>query len=741
MFPKSEQKIPELLAPAGTVEVFETAVRAGADAVYIGAPSLNARYLARHFSMAEIAAMIDFAHRHRVKVYVAMNSLMKEEEIPQAAETLGFLEALGADGVILQDLGVYHLARAYFPGLRLHASTLMGAHNSLAVRQFERMGFSRVVLAREMTLTEIKACREKSGVELEVFVHGALCFSYSGLCLFSSYLGGKSGLRGRCVQPCRRRYQWQGPGRGHRSGYFFTMSDLSAIELIGSLKEAGVTSLKIEGRMRSASYVDSVVRAYRTMLDARPGDETALQTAGQLLDRAMGRKTTTGYFLSPQPGELISPQYSGNIGLFVGKVERVKGKNISLSLKQNLGKGDRLRLHVEATGERHSFTVSEFTRKGGKASEAKAGETVELAVPVQAQEGDALFKVDVAERRGQSGSAINPASFAGRVRKISGDKRLRQLLATLAPPRVNPPVKKAHSGGRKGAAPKNIQRPPLELWLKIDDLRALRFGVPQMPDRLVVTLSAVTYDQLRRLKKLLIPYQRRLVWALPPVILEPDLEFYQRAVGDLVGQGFRDWQIGHLGQTLLFGPGLSGAAADLPAAGQRGLKPAGKKIAPGGKLRFSGDYTLNILNSSALRTLKGLQISNVQLSIESDRENLRQTGMAQVPLKLGMTVYGLPPLFTARPAPDFFQYERPLVSPKGEIFVLKKKWGQTIAVARQPFSLLPFLSELAEAGVQYAVIDLSNLELRRGELAEIINRLASGRGKRLNSFNYQGSLQ
>ena len=741
MFLQNERKIPELLAPAGTVEVFETAVRAGADAVYIGAPSLNARFLARHFSMAEIAAMIDFAHRHRVKVYVAMNSLMKEEEIPQTAETLAFLEALGADGVILQDLGVYHLARTYFPGLRLHASTLMGAHNSLAVRQFERMGFSRVVLAREMTLTEIKACREKSGVELEVFVHGALCFSYSGLCLFSSYLGGKSGLRGRCVQPCRRRYQWQGPGKGHRSGYFFTMSDLSAIGLIGSLKEAGVTSLKIEGRMRSASYVDSVVRAYRTMLDAQPGDELALQTANELLDRAMGRNTTTGYFLSAQPGEIISPQYSGNIGLFVGKVERVKGNSISLSLKQSLVKGDRLRLQVEATGERHSFTVAEFTHKGGKISEAKAGETVELAVPVPARQGDALFKVDVAERRGQAVSAINPASFAGRIRKISADKRLSQLLATLALPRGNPIVKKSQPGGRKGAPLKNSPRPPLELWLKIDDLRTLRFGVPQMPDRLVVTLSSVTYDQLRRQKKLLIPYQRRLVWALPPVILEPDTDFYQRAVGDLVGQGFRDWQIGHIGQALFFEYGLSRAAADIQTTRQRGPKSGGKKIAPGGKLRFSGDYTLNILNSSALRTLKWLQLSNVQLSIEGDRENLRQVGMAQVPLKLGMTVYGSPPLFTARPAPDFFQYERPLESPKGEIFVLKKKWGQTIAVAQQPFSLLPFLADLAAAGIQYAVIDLSNMELRRGELAELMNRLSSGRGKRLNSFNYQGGLQ
>ena len=240
------QRIPskslELLAPAGSLEVFQRAVEAGANAIYIGAPSLNARALAKKFSWPEMAAMVSYGHQHRVKVYVAMNSLMKEEEIPLAVETLAVLEKIGVDGVILQDLGIYHLIRTYFPGLRLHASTLMGAHNSLAVQQFAAMGFSRVVLARELTLAEIGEISKSVDVELEAFVHGAMCYSYSGLCLFSSYQGGKSGLRGACVQPCRRRYSWQGKGRGGPGGYFFSMNDLEAIELLPRLAAAGVTS-------------------------------------------------------------------------------------------------------------------------------------------------------------------------------------------------------------------------------------------------------------------------------------------------------------------------------------------------------------------------------------------------------------------------------------------------------------------------------------------------------------------
>ncbi|MEJ2034392.1 MAG: U32 family peptidase [Deltaproteobacteria bacterium] len=285
---------PELLAPAGTIEVFETAVAAGADAVYIGAPTLNARALAKNFSMAEIAAMIDHAHRRQVKVFLAMNSLVRDEELPRAVRILAMIEALGADGLILQDLGLYRLARKHFPGLRLHASTLLAAHNSIAVSQLAKMGFARVVLARELTLQEINAIRAVNPeVELEVFIHGALCFSYSGLCLFSSFLGGKSGLRGRCVQPCRRRYTWSSNGGGPQSGYFFSMHDLAGLDFLTRLRSAGITSFKIEGRMRSSHYVGAVVAAYRLAMD-HPDDTERLEAARRSSGCSLQSRSATG---------------------------------------------------------------------------------------------------------------------------------------------------------------------------------------------------------------------------------------------------------------------------------------------------------------------------------------------------------------------------------------------------------------------------------------------------------------
>ena len=208
--------IPELLAPAGSAPAFEAALNAGADAVYLGVPAFNARALARDFRLSEIPALIDFARGRGKRVYPAMNSLVKEEELGQALETLAFLAKAKPDGIILQDWGLLRLARRHFPDVPLHASTLMTAHNSVMVRHLAELGCRRVVLARELSLVEIRRIESQTrslGVELELFVHGAMCFCYSGLCRFSSLHGGKSSLRGQCVQPCRRRWQWLDAGK------------------------------------------------------------------------------------------------------------------------------------------------------------------------------------------------------------------------------------------------------------------------------------------------------------------------------------------------------------------------------------------------------------------------------------------------------------------------------------------------------------------------------------------------
>ena len=218
---------PELLAPAGSIESFHAAIDAGADAVYAGLADFNARLRAKNFTARTLSYLLPFAHAHGVKLYVTLNTLIKQAEIEPVIHTLYQLEQIGVDALIVADAGVIDIAHKHFPRLRLHASTQMAVHNSAGVRAAKSLGLRRAVLSRELTLEEIRSIQKQAAIELEVFVHGALCYSISGLCLASSFLGGSSGNRGRCTQVCRRKFSTE-PGKGR---YFFSPNDFCCCRL------------------------------------------------------------------------------------------------------------------------------------------------------------------------------------------------------------------------------------------------------------------------------------------------------------------------------------------------------------------------------------------------------------------------------------------------------------------------------------------------------------------------------
>lgn len=720
---------PELLAPAGSLDVFATAVEEGADAVYIGAPALNARALAKHFTPEELASMIDYGRRSGVKVYLAMNSLVKEEEIPQLVELLSLLEQLAPDALIIQDLGLYSLVRKYFPSFTLHASTLMGAHNSLAVRQFADMGFKRVVLAREVTLAETEKIHGQCPVDLEVFVHGALCFSYSGLCLFSSYLGGKSSLRGRCVQPCRRKYGWAGEIKGPREGYFFSMNDLEGVGLLPRLVRAGVVSLKIEGRMRSQSYVGSVVRAYRKMIDAGDNAADVLPEVQNLLHQAMGRKSTGGYFLSSQPADAVTPYTSGNIGHFLGRVEAVQAGRLTLTLHESIETGDRVRLHHEDSGDRASFTVKDVhASAGGKKGRGEKDDSVTLLLSgATAEPGDMLYKVDVRSRRqmeASKGRLTPPPRFRALVEKIKKGDKANKVLKSLAlvSSSTAPAAKK-----RGGPPPAQARSADLPLWVR-GDLRILTQPVVDRPDRLIVLLDRETVGRLQG-EKMMRHVAKTVTFSLPPVILEDDVDFYRQVVRELVQKGYRSWMISHIGQLQLF----SSTGKNSREGGRRPLHQGPALV---------GDYTLNVLNSLTMQFLRESGIAAVQISIETDRDNLQKICERKKKGGAGLTVFGRPALFTARLHPDFFQFNKTFVSPKGERFSLQQKWGQTLALPDKPFSLLGQLAELKNAGLDFVVIDLANVSFHKKEMAALRRTLsARAKSRSQDSFNYFRTLQ
>ncbi len=743
----------ELLAPVGNLENFQAALDAGADAVYVGAPGFNARNLARDLRLEEIGAMIRHCHDRGKKLYVAANSLILESELAAVIETLALLETLKPDALIVQDVGLIRLVREFFPALTLHASTLMIAHNADAVRMLSAMGCRRVVMARELTLKEIAAIAATADVELEVFVQGAMCFSYSGLCLFSSFLGGKSGLRGRCVQPCRRRYNWQGrggKGGGKTAGgsYLFSMNDLSGLEVVPALRRSGIASLKIEGRLRSAHYVSHVVQAYRLVLDAAENDfEGAVNKAKGLIDRAMGRTVSSGFFLSPRPKEAITPHHSGNTGLHLGRIKTLadheSGVYGVLSLKEPVGLGDRLRLHFEGSGERQAFTLKRLRQRNHDIQTAEAGSTAWILIPDGGEKTQGrveVFKIDV---RAETDGIPGPDLAIGSVKRELGKnrERLRRHILSIqgrvqgmengVDERI--PVGDAHRGrGRKAGTSKlsGGHGLPIEWWLKTDSPGVALGRLPFAPDRLLLTLDKDMIGQAGRIRQYLGQQARKVIWALPPVLLGAEVGRMRTAIASLIRSGFKSFQIGHLSQIALFG---------------------------NERVHLYGDYTLNLMNGQSVRLAGHSGLEAAQVSLEMDRDALRglfvgyrrsaamPDGRGHQPeskIRLGLTVYGAPALFTARLAADHFQYDRVLVSPKGESFVIRKKEGGTQTIPCRPFSLLPYIGELKEMGLQYAVVDISGISIDKKGLQELADRMTGkGRSARLPTFNYQGKLE
>ena len=337
--------------------------------------------------------MLAYAHGQNRKIYITLNTLVKEKELPQLVDTLAALAGMRVDGVILQDLAVARLIRNHFPSIPLHASTQMTIHNTPGVKMLEELGFQRAVLARELAVDEIATIAAATPVEIECFVHGALCFSISGQCFFSSLLGGHSGNRGRCAQPCRRLYSHRG-----KEGHYFSTSDLSAIDLIPDLVKAGVKSLKIEGRMKSAEYVATVVEAYRTVLDApEQSHKEALAAAKGILKYSFGRTPTKGFLASQQPDDIANPWQKGGTGRFIGQIKSIKGKSLIFETRDTLYVGDRLRAQPKSDMAGQAWTVRELVFNRKKCMEAPAGSMVEVETPFSFSVGDSIYKVSSRE--------------------------------------------------------------------------------------------------------------------------------------------------------------------------------------------------------------------------------------------------------------------------------------------------------------------------------------------------------
>ena len=366
----SEKKSMELLAPAGDMNCALAAFDAGADAVYAGLKKFNARERSGNFSFEEYGSLIRYAHDHGKKVYTTFNTVLRESEIKEAADFLAELEYLHPDAVIVQDFGIVRMIREYFPRLTIHGSTQMALHNSDDIAIAASLGIKRVILERQTTLEELRSIAEKTPLELEVFVHGALCCCLSGSCLLSSWFGGASGNRGKCKQPCRRLFR---NDRG-KEGFFLSTGDLAAFSLIPEFRKMGISSLKIEGRLRKPDYVSNVTKAYRMLLDA-PEKEfpEVLKEAEKLFSRTASRFSSLGFYKKESAQKVIRAGEVGGIGQYCGKVGKVLPNALETVLAGRVHIGDFLRVQGNSGDTGEVFCVLSLKVNGRKCIKALPG--------------------------------------------------------------------------------------------------------------------------------------------------------------------------------------------------------------------------------------------------------------------------------------------------------------------------------------------------------------------------------
>jgi putative protease len=389
----------ELLAPAGGPDAAFAAFHYGADAIYLGLKKFSARAEAENFTLAECAEVTAYAHSltPRRRVFVTINTVIRTDELRELVETVGAIADIGVDAVILQDLGVYHVLRKHFPEMELHASTQLAVHNRAGADALARLGFARVVLARELTFEEVRDVTAASGVETEVFIHGALCYSYSGLCLFSSQTNGRSGNRGKCAYSCRDSFEVAGTPDALRDGtpvkrdpahgFPFSMKDLALPDHLPALRAAGVSCFKVEGRKKSPLYVATTTDYYRKLLDGRlAAGERAIQEAD--LQTVFSRPWTRLFTESHKDKEVADRDTVGHRGSVIGRVEAVRSDRIRFRSARELERHDGLQIDLPTLGKPFGFPVDhlwivEADRPGREREvfEAPAGALVEIGLP------------------------------------------------------------------------------------------------------------------------------------------------------------------------------------------------------------------------------------------------------------------------------------------------------------------------------------------------------------------------
>ena len=724
----------ELLAPAGSPEALDAAIGEGADAVYLGLKDFNARMRSANFTYSQFEGALRSLHRMGRKVYVTVNTVFEQREADRVYQLLKYLAGLGPDGILVQDFGIVTMVRENFPSLKLHASTQMNVGSARGVNLLSRYGITRAVLARELSLDEIRDVRANTNVELEVFVHGALCMSVSGICLFSGYLGGKSANRGMCTQACRRYYTAHS-GKdfddGESGGYYFSPSDLELIAQIPDLVDAGVNSFKIEGRMKSAEYVGTVVSAYRLVLDnLETGDkslEHAIAEARTILKNDFARsKTQYLIFGVTDAGfEWLNPGQNGGTGIPLGKLLRVSSRTGSDGEKEcrglipagmlALSVGDSVRLHKADDSDRVSHKLS-FVEKAQISSASPEG-GVWISLPEGFAAGDSVYLLQTKAMTKRYTPVIprnlddfkrlpgrDKAPMPGRGAQDKKGKTVRGDASD------RPKTADKNSGKGRGQGGADLSPGFYAMVSRIEDLYVLQ---SLRPEKAILTYSKKVLKQLLGDKALPFP-PRDLILSLDPFFPQERDEELGEEISALLEKGYTNFIVNNLGHFSLFRK-----ASSAPET----------KTGKGKVLLIAGPW-LYAFNAWAWNFIESCGAVFCVSPLENNRQNLERgfpkaengrfpSGAARRS-QVFITIYSRPSLFRIRQdlskVYDFTDFS----GNRGEDFILGSGPEGALVYPREPFSIVDKTPFLKEAGFSRFVLDFSSAPLKKAEYRGIM---------------------
>ena len=675
--------LPELLAPAGSPEALNAAVAEGADAIYLGLKNFNARMRSVNFTYPQFEAALKALHRMGKKLYVTVNTVFEEREADRLYQFLKYLAALEPDGIIVQDLGVITMVRENFPSLKIFASTQMNISSSRAANLLSGHGVSRVILGRELSLEEIRGIRQNTNVELEVFVHGALCMSVSGLCLFSSFLGGKSANRGMCTQACRRYFfQEENAGQGSESGYFFSPCDLELIEKIPALSEIGVNSFKIEGRMKSAEYVGTVVSAYRLVLDSLVSGESKLNAAiikaSEILKRDFARSKTT-YLIDGNIGfNWLKPDQAGGTGIPLGKILKVKGSSPRYGLIEEGPLlpviGDTIRLHRADDSHRASHKIA-------------STEDCWVTIPDEFEKGDSVYLIQTKAMTKRYPRIIDKNA------KVSGRG-----------PGWGSPGRGSHDRGSRDLHSKSARKAQaLELgegfYVQVSRVEDLYIVQSQKPEKVIITYNSRFLSQFLSPKKPLPFSPASIIVSFDPFFPQDQEENLEQDIDILLDKGFRFFILNNPGHFSFFKNKMQG-------------------------IILIGGPWLYVFNSFSLSFISSIGADYFISPLENNRQNLERTfsGAGLVlRQRVFITVFSCPSLFRTRSNLDKFYNFKKFKSHENEMFSLASSSQGSLVYPEKPFYIADKIPFLKKSGFNRFILDLSSRPLNKFEYKDLMN--------------------